>query len=269
MSPFPKTDSPDSSEKSPGQQIPAVQARALSKHYGEGNTYVLALREASFEIPFGEVVALLGPSGSGKSTLLTILGLINHPDSGWLQIGGHEVIRDGELVGDPNIIRRRKLGFVFQRSNLIPFLTAEENVRLVLELDQVPSAEARGRAKEILRSLDIVDRAGHLPMQLSGGQQQRVAIARALVHQPSLVLADEPTASLDRELGRKVMQLLRKAALERGAAVLVVTHDHRTLDLVDRIFEIEDGVLNTEPKISASQGSETAGGSKSSVSKPR
>lgn len=228
------------------EPTPAVQARALSKHYGEGNTYVLALKEATFQIAAGEVVALLGPSGSGKSTLLTILGLINPPDTGWLQVGGVEVIRDGATVGEANLIRRRNLGFVFQRSNLIPFLTAEENVRLVLALDDVPRREAVRRTREILESLGVADRASHLPMQLSGGQQQRVAIARALVHEPSLLLADEPTASLDKELGRRVMELLRTAAIERGAAVLIVTHDHRALDLVDRIFEIEDGVLDTE-----------------------
>lgn len=224
----------------------AVEARSLSKHYGEGNTFVQALAEASFEIHPGEVVALLGPSGSGKSTLLTILGLINSPDSGWLRIGEREVIREGRLVGNANLIRRRELGFVFQRSNLIPFLNAEENVRLVLELDDLSRRRATRRAREILDSLGIADRARHLPGQLSGGQQQRVAIARALVHQPSLLLADEPTASLDKELGRRVMELLRTAATERGAAVLVVTHDHRSLDLVHRVFQIEDGVLETE-----------------------
>lgn len=230
---------------------PAVQARALSKHYGEGNTYVLALKEATFQIESGEVVALLGPSGSGKSTLLTILGLINPPDSGWLQVGKDEVIRDGQVVGDANLIRRRNLGFVFQRSNLIPFLTAEENVRLVLELDQVPRREAVQRTREILESLGVAERSSHLPVQLSGGQQQRVAIARALVHEPSLLLADEPTASLDKELGRRVMELLRAAAIERGAAVLVVTHDHRSLDLVDRVFQIEDGILSVASALEA------------------
>ncbi|MBW1684341.1 MAG: ABC transporter ATP-binding protein [Deltaproteobacteria bacterium] len=222
---------------------PGVVARSLSKHYGEGNTYVQALKEAGFEIQPGEVVALLGPSGSGKSTLLTILGLINPPNSGWLEIGGQEVIRDGQMVGDANLIRRRELGFVFQRSNLIPFLTAAENVRLVLELDDVPRREAKRRTHDVMEALGVVDRAGHLPAQLSGGQQQRVAIARSLIHQPSLLLADEPTASLDKEMGRQVMRLFRSAAKERGAAVLVVTHDQRSLDLVDRIFEIEDGVL--------------------------
>lgn len=225
---------------------PAVKARSLSKHYGEGNTLVQALRDSSFEINSGEVVALLGPSGSGKSTLLTILGLINKPDSGWLQIGGDDVIQDGEVVGNANLIRRRNLGFVFQRSNLIPFLSAEENVRLVLDLDQVPRREAARRAREVMESLGVAERADHFPTQLSGGQQQRVAIARALVHEPSLILADEPTASIDKERGRQVMGLFRNAARERGAAVLIVTHDHRSLDLVDRIFEIEDGKLSTD-----------------------
>jgi len=225
---------------------PAVRASNLSKHYGEGNTLVIALKEATFELYPGEVVALLGPSGSGKSTLLTILGLINPPSTGSIQIAGEDVIRDGVPVADANLIRRRKLGFVFQRSNLIPFLTAEDNVRIALELDDVPRREARRRAREIMETLGVADRADHFPNHLSGGQQQRVAIARALVHQPSLLLTDEPTASLDKELGRRVMGLLREAAEERGAAVLVVTHDHRALDLVHRVFEIEDGVLRTE-----------------------
>ncbi len=223
---------------------PAVEARLLSRHYGEGNTYVKALDKASFEIQAGEVVALLGPSGSGKSTLLTILGLINQPNEGSLRIGGEDVIRDGQLVGNTNLVRRRQLGFVFQRSNLIPFLNAQDNIRLVLDLDDVPGRVARRRARDILEELGVADRATHFPVQLSGGQQQRVAIARALVHEPALLLADEPTASLDKERGRQVMELFRTAARERNAAVLVVTHDHRSLDLVDRTFEIEDGVLS-------------------------
>jgi putative ABC transport system ATP-binding protein len=228
------------------KQPVAVVARGLSKHYGEGNTYVRALEDASFELHSGEVVALLGPSGSGKSTLLTILGLINTPSEGDLELDGETVIAGGETVGNANLIRRRKLGFVFQRSNLIPFLTAEENVRLVLELDGVPRKQAAERTREILDTLGVLDRATHYPVKLSGGQQQRVAIARALIHRPSLLLADEPTASLDRQRGRQVMQLFGQAAQERGAAVLVVTHDHRSLDLVQRTFEIEDGRLSTD-----------------------
>ena len=224
----------------------AVEASGLSKHYGEGNTFVNALDNASFTMNAGEVVALLGPSGSGKSTLLTILGLINEPSSGSLRIGGVDVIRDGRLLDNVNLVRRRNLGFVFQRSNLIPFLTAEQNIRLVLEIDDVPAREAKRRSRAILDELGVLDRATHLPAQLSGGQQQRVAIARALVHEPALLLADEPTASLDSARGRQVMELFRTAAEERGAAVLVVTHDHRSLDLMHRTFEIEDGVLSAE-----------------------
>jgi len=225
---------------------PAVEAHGISKHYGEGNTYVRALAEASFRLEHGEVVALLGPSGSGKSTLLTILGLINPPDTGTLTIGGVPAITDGVIASNAGLIRRRELGFVFQRSNLIPFLTAEENVRLVLELDGVSRRQATRRARAMLDELGVADRRDHMPTQLSGGQQQRVAIARALVHEPALLLADEPTASLDRERGRQVMELFRSAAAERGAAVLVVTHDHRSLDLVHRTFEIEDGQLATD-----------------------
>ena len=230
---------------------PAVEAIGLTKHYGEGNTFVRALDQASFSMHRGEVVALLGPSGSGKSTLLTILGLINDPDSGTLRIGGREVISDGALVADATPIRRRNLGFVFQRSNLIPFLNAEDNVRIVLELDGVPRGPARRRTRAILEELDVADRARPRPAQLSGGQQQRIAIARALVHEPALLLADEPTAALDSQRGRQVMSLFRAAAEERGAAVLVVTHDHRALDLVHRTFEIEDGILSADVDVQA------------------
>ncbi len=222
---------------------PAVEVRSLSKHYGEGHVRVQALRDASFDVAHGEVVAILGPSGSGKSTLLTILGLINVPDSGSLRIDGREALRDGRAVADLALFRRRYLGFVFQRSNLIPFLSAHENVRLALELDRVPAREASARAREILASLGLGERLHHIPAILSGGEQQRVAIARALVHAPAVVLADEPTAALDSKRGRQVMELFRAAAHERGAAVFVVTHDHRTLDLVDRILEMEDGEL--------------------------
>jgi len=226
---------------------PAVEARALSRHYGEGRTRVDALQGASFEVGRGEVVAILGPSGSGKSTLLTILGLINTPSSGSLRIGGLDVWSDGAAVTDLALFRRRHLGFVFQRSNLIPFLTAEENVRLALELDGVGGREARDRARAVLTSLGLAERLDHLPAILSGGEQQRVAIARAIVHGPAVILADEPTASLDSTRGRHVMELFRAAAHERGSAVLVVTHDHRTLDLVDRILEMEDGALRVRP----------------------
>ena len=229
----------------------AIRATDLSKHYGEGNTFIQALQKSSFELHAGEVVALLGPSGSGKSTLLTILGLINEPNSGDLWIGETQVIKNGKVSSQVNDIRRQELGFVFQRSNLIPFLTAEENVRLVLELDGVKASEAKQRTKAIMESLGIWDRGDNAPNKLSGGQQQRVAIARALINEPSLLLADEPTAAIDKARGRQVMSLFQKAARERNAAVLVVTHDHRSLDLVDRILMIEDGELDTNPNLKA------------------
>jgi putative ABC transport system ATP-binding protein len=182
---------------------------------------------------------------------LTILGLLNRPDSGSIRIAGREVLRNGAPVVSLASFRRRHLGFVFQRSNLIPFLTAEENVRLPLELDAVPPRQARRKARELLATLGLAERTGHLPAILSGGEQQRVAIARAVVHDPAVVLADEPTASLDSARGRQVMELFRAAAHERGAAVLVVTHDHRILDLVDRIFDMEDGVLRVREEAAA------------------
>ncbi len=232
---------------------PAIRAQGLSKDYGEGNTFVRALQDCSFELNAGEVVALLGPSGSGKSTLLTILGLINEPTTGDLWIGDSQVIEAGKVAQDVNDVRRQELGFVFQRSNLIPFLSAEENVRLVLELDEISPREAKKRTKEIMAALEIWDRADNAPNKLSGGQQQRVAIARALINEPSLLLADEPTAALDKSRGRQVMGLFQTAARERNAAVLVVTHDHRALDLVDRIFMIEDGLLDTESQFKPSE----------------
>ena len=215
----------------------------ISKVYGEGPTRVDALRPTTFEARAGEVVAIVGPSGSGKSTLLTIIGLINPPTAGSLLINGEPVITDAVAVTNLTTMRRRQLGYVFQRSNLIPFLSAEENVRLALEIDGVPAHQSRTRARELLESLGLGKRLGALPGKLSGGEQQRVAIARAMIHQPSVVLADEPTAALDSGRGRQVMELFRDSAHAHGAAVLVVTHDHRTLDLVDRVLEMEDGVL--------------------------
>jgi putative ABC transport system ATP-binding protein len=220
-----------------------LQVNGISKVYGEGPTRVDALRPTSFEARAGEMVAIVGPSGSGKSTLLTIIGLINPPTAGSLLINGEPVITDGVAVTNLTTMRRRELGYVFQRSNLIPFLNAEENVRLALEIDGAPTRESRTRARELLDSLGLAKRLGALPGTLSGGEQQRVAIARAMIHQPSVVLADEPTAALDSGRGRQVMELFRDSAHAHGAAVLVVTHDHRTLDLVDRVLEMEDGSL--------------------------
>lgn len=221
----------------------AIRAENLYKTYGKGDTEVKALRGVSITAKSGEVVALLGPSGSGKSTLLTALGLLNPPEKGEIHLMGELVVREGVEVQEAAAIRRRKIGFVFQKSNLIPFLNAQENVQLALALNEERGPGSRRRAGELLDYLGVGQRAEHYPEQLSGGEQQRVAIARALAIAPPLILADEPTAALDSHRGRSVMELFRKVAKEQGTAVLVVTHDHRTLDIFDRIFEMEDGQI--------------------------
>lgn len=222
---------------------PAVEALGLTKLYGSGNTEVVAMRNVSLRLARGEVVALLGPSGAGKSTFLTAIGLINPPTAGRIVLGGEPVMDGPQALVDVRAFRRRHLGFVFQKANLIPFLSAVENVAVALEINDTPPRAARLRALELLDYLGVADRASNLPDALSGGQQQRVAVARALANQPSLILADEPTAALDSHRGRQVMELFRKVAHERGSAVIVVTHDHRSLDVFDRTYEMEDGEL--------------------------
>ena len=222
---------------------PAIEAFNLTKVYGSGNTEVVAMKDVSLTVARGEVVALLGPSGAGKSTLLTAIGLINPPTAGRIVIGGQPVMEADRALVDLRAFRRQHLGFIFQKSNLIPFLNAAENVQVALEINDVLPRRARERAMELLDYLGVADRAKNLPDALSGGQQQRVAVARALANEPSLILADEPTAALDSQRGRQVMELFRKVAHERGAAVMVVTHDQRALDVFDRHFEMEDGRL--------------------------
>ena len=222
---------------------PAIETNGLTKIYGSGNTEVVAMREVSLTIGKGEVVALLGPSGAGKSTLLTAIGLINPPTSGSITIGGLAVMEGPAALVDVRAFRREQIGYVFQKANLIPFLTALENVQLASEINDLPPREARHRALELLEYLGVGDRVKNLPHMLSGGQQQRVAVARALANSPSIVLADEPTAALDSVRGRQVMELFKKVAHEKGAGVLVVTHDHRALDVFDEIMEMEDGEL--------------------------
>jgi putative ABC transport system ATP-binding protein len=231
---------------------PAIAAFNLTKVYGSGNTEVVALQDVSLTVGRGEVVALLGPSGAGKSTLLTAIGLINPPTAGRIVIGGTPVLDADRALVDLRAFRRQHLGFVFQKANLIPFLSARENVQVALEINDAPPRAARRRAMELLEYLGVADRANHLPDALSGGQQQRVAVARALANQPSLILADEPTAALDSHRGRQVMELFRQVAHERGTGVLVVTHDHRALDIFDRTLEMEDGRLRTGNRPAAS-----------------
>ncbi|RLS52106.1 MAG: ABC transporter ATP-binding protein [Planctomycetota bacterium] len=222
---------------------PAIEAIELTKVYGSGNTEVVAMRRASMSVRRGEVVALLGPSGSGKSTFLTAVGLINPPTSGQIHIGGQFVLDGPHARMNLTSFRRKHVGFVFQKSNLIPFLNARENVQIALELNDTSPRAAKKRALELLDNLGVKDRSEHLPTELSGGQQQRVAVARALANQPSILLADEPTAALDSVTGRQVMELFARVAREHGTGVIVVTHDHRALSVFDTIYEMEDGLL--------------------------
>ena len=221
----------------------AIEAQNVTKIYGSGNIEVVAMKDASMKVHRGEVVALLGPSGSGKSTFLTAAGLINPPTSGKIFISGELVLDGAEAQVNLRTYRRRHIGFVFQKSNLIPFLTAEENVRIAMELNGKTTSHAKKRSLELLDYLGVADRASSLPSMLSGGQQQRVAVARALANKPSILLADEPTAALDSERGRQVMELFKKVAHEQGSGVIVVTHDHRSLDVFDTTYEMEDGLL--------------------------
>jgi putative ABC transport system ATP-binding protein len=222
---------------------PALQAAGLTKIYGSGHTEVVAVRDVSLSVSKGEIVALLGPSGAGKTTLLTLLGLIRPPNMGRISIDETLVFDNHQAQVDVRRFRRQKFGFVFQKTNLIPFLTAAENVRLAMEIDDQPAKASRQRAMELLEYLGVAERARNLPSMLSGGEQQRVAVARALANRPSLILADEPTAALDSVHGWQVMELFAKVAHEQNAGVIVVTHDHRALDVFDRTLEMEDGQL--------------------------
>jgi len=215
---------------------PLLRAEDLVKVYPMG---VRALDGASLTVGRGEIVGIMGRSGSGKSTLLHILGCLDRPDAGRVWIDGIEVTRlaDAALPA----VRLRRLGFVFQSHNLVPSLTALENVALPLRYLRPRPKDAYRRAREMLEAVGLGDRLHHLPGQLSGGQQQRVAIARALVNNPALVLADEPTGALDSQNARTLMRLMRQLCQERGQTFIVVTHDPAVGQVCDRIYRMEDG----------------------------
>lgn len=199
------------------------------------------LDHAEADLANGEVVAVIGRSGSGKSTLLNLISGIDRPDSGSVEIDGVEVTS----LAEPRLtlFRRKHIGFVYQFFNLVPTLDVEENVRLVLELNGVRGVQARERSASILREVGLGDRARSAVDQLSGGEQQRVAIARALVHEPQLLLADEPTGNLDEETARQVLPVLLSLARQRGATLLIVTHDAALARTADRVLELRDGRL--------------------------
>jgi putative ABC transport system ATP-binding protein len=216
----------------------ALELRHVSKVYGSGPTEVHALREINLSVECGELVAIMGPSGSGKSTLLTIAGSLEGTTSGQVLVDGVDLANVSR--SDQARMRRRSIGYVFQDFNLLPGLTAVENVTLPLELDGVPSKAARATGLEAMEELGVADRADRYADELSGGERQRVAIARAIVGERGLLLADEPTGALDSLNGEAVMRLIR-AATQRGVAGVVVTHEAQLASWADRVIFLRDG----------------------------
>jgi len=216
-----------------------VRTVNLSRRYEMGDAFVDALRGVDLTIVRGEFVALVGPSGSGKSTVLNLIGGLDRPTDGEVWINGTELSASDERTLTRH--RRQHVGFVFQSFNLLPRLTAQENVALPLMFSNVPEKEREARARALLERVGLEQRLSHRPTQLSGGEQQRVAIARALVSQPALLLADEPTGNLDTATGAEIMALLKELNQERGLTLLVVTHDAEVASFADRVVSLRDG----------------------------
>ncbi|MBI5575213.1 MAG: ABC transporter ATP-binding protein [Deltaproteobacteria bacterium] len=223
-----------------------LKVEGLGKIFGAGRLEVRALEDIHLSVNAGDLVALLGPSGSGKTTMLLCASLILEPTKGKIVFDGQTIFQKNGWAGGVDIrrIRREKMGFIFQAHNLIPFLTARQNVMFPLDLVGREGDAARERVMELLDYMEIADRADYLPALLSGGEQQRVAIARALANNPRLILADEPTASLDTPRGKKVMTLLKKIAKENRSAVVAVTHDVRMIEGFDHVYHLKDGRLD-------------------------
>jgi putative ABC transport system ATP-binding protein len=219
-----------------------VRVENVTKEYVMGRTVVKALRGVSLEIHRGEFLCIAGPSGSGKTTLLNLIGCLDKPTSGRIILEGQDLstCSPRELAW----VRRRRLGFVFQTFNLVPVLTAYENVELPLLLLGVGAAERRRRVQELLEALGISDLAHHRPDEMSGGQQQRVSIARALVTHPALVLADEPTANLDSETGKTIIELMHDLNTKDGTTFVFSTHDPKVMERASRLVQIRDGLID-------------------------
>jgi putative ABC transport system ATP-binding protein len=224
----------------------ALEVRNLVKTFMLDGATINAVDNVSFQVESGEFVALVGPSGSGKTTLLSILAALLRPSSGQVLIDGQELAKMNEKQRVK--LRRERIGFTFQSNNLIPFLTAQENVEFMLRLNGTLDKEGRLRSNELLTRLGLSERLHNLPAQMSGGQQQRVAIARALIHQPAVVLADEPTASLDTERAFQVVETFAHLIHENNRAGVIVTHDLRMCQYVDRVLQMQDGKLVREYK---------------------
>jgi putative ABC transport system ATP-binding protein len=229
---------PDGAE--PG--APVVSARDVTRRYGAGDTCVKALRGVSLEIPRGQLTAVMGPSGSGKSTLMHILAGLDKPTEGTVSVAGIELteLNDGELTR----LRREHIGFVFQFFNLLPMLTARENI--VLPLDLAGAKSKNGWVEELSAKVGLTERLSHRPAELSGGQQQRVAIARALVSRPTVMFADEPTGNLDSTTSGEILELLRESVSSYGQTTVMVTHDAHAAAIADRILFLADGLIVKE-----------------------
>jgi putative ABC transport system ATP-binding protein len=224
----------------------AICARGIARDFEAGQTTIRVLHGIDADIRSGELTYVVGESGSGKTTLISIMCGILYPTEGEVKVFGTDIYKltDTQLVK----FRLQNIGFIFQQYNLIPSIDAASNAAVPLIAQGVPREEARERAKVLLEKLNIGNQADKLPRQLSGGQQQRVAIARALVHEPRLVVCDEPTAALDARSGRRVMDLLREVAVAPDRACIIVTHDNRIFDLADRIIVLEDGRITHDGK---------------------
>ncbi|MBA2260734.1 MAG: ABC transporter ATP-binding protein [Acidobacteria bacterium] len=229
--------------------IPVAEVKSATRSYRSGARLVRALRGVSLTIGAGEIAALAGPSGSGKSTLLHLIGCLDRPDSGEVRLGDLRVshMRAGALAA----VRRDRLGFIFQSFNLVPVLTARENVEYPLLLTRIGRSERRSRVDDLLDSVGLHSKADRRPHELSGGERQRVAIARALVNQPSLVLADEPTANLDSVTGAAVLDVMEDLRDRRGVAFLFASHDPRVIERMDRVTRLHDGIIVNDPQLEA------------------
>ena len=220
----------------------ALETKSVTKTYQSGDRIIKAVDDVSLAVAAGEFVALVGPSGSGKTTMLALLAGLLKPNEGQILIAGQEMGSLGEA--ERTKFRRQNIGFVFQASNLVPYLTSRENVELMLKLNGKFNKKGKAYAKEVLVRLGLEERLDNLPSQLSGGQRQRVAIARALVHSPTLVLADEPTASLDTERAYQVVQTFADLIHEQQRAGIMVTHDLRMCRFVDKVIQMRDGKVS-------------------------
>ncbi len=224
---------------------PVIAIHDLNHYFGKGCLKKQVLFEINLEINAGEIVILTGPSGSGKTTLLSLIGGLRSVQEGSLRILDKEL---NEASKEQLVQVRRQIGYIFQAHNLLSFMTARQNVQMSIELhEHINKQEALAKSEAILKTVGLGERVNYYPNKLSGGQKQRVAIARALVSCPKLLLADEPTSSLDSKSGRAIVEMMQRLAKEEGCSVLLVTHDHRILDIAERIFQMEDGKCRSYP----------------------